>query len=88
MVNNRIDWAKIGLKDKLFKQQLGKCAVCGKDMKPGRHEDYPTIEHKQPLGAGGTDTPDNITLTCRGCNEAGEYQRLNQTKLAIRSKSI
>ena len=74
--NTRIDWEKQGLKDKLMADQNGKCLACDKSMAAnGIREDYPTIEHVIEIAKGGSDTPDNIVLTCRGCNEAGALQK-------------
>ena len=78
MGNNksRINWEKEGIKDKLMADQNGKCAACDKPMLAnGIREDYPTIEHVIEISKGGADAPDNIVLTCRGCNEASVLQK-------------
>lgn len=67
-------------------QELGavfdmKCAICGVAVDPddvwvnekgikcfGRN--YPTVDHIIPLKHGGTDTLDNVQLTCKHCNSS------------------
>lgn len=72
---NRIRWYDIA-------DQLGMtCAICGCKVDPtdtwqnangavcfGRK--YPTVDHIIPLKLGGTDTMDNVQLTCKRCNSA------------------
>lgn len=58
-----------------------KCAICGCEVDPadtwvnvngatcyGRK--YPTVDHIVPLSLGGTDTLDNVQLTCKRCNSS------------------
>ena len=58
------------LKERMSEAQNHRCPICGKQMgATGRRGDYPTFEHVIPLSAGGTDTEDNLAITCRDCNE-------------------
>ena len=63
----------------LFEKFGGKCAICGIAVDPSdtwiwKHErrcygrNYPTVDHIIPLKCGGTDTMDNVQLTCKRCN--------------------
>lgn len=56
-----------------------KCAICGCKVDPGNRwtgkngrtcfgGKYPTVDHIIPLKHGGTDTFDNVQLTCKHCN--------------------
>lgn len=54
----------VGLAEKLFKLQRGKCA-CG--CKQSLGDDY-HLDHRMPLALGGTNTDDNIQLLTGICN--------------------
>lgn len=54
----------IGLTDKLFRLQKGKCACCGESLGKGYHRD-----HIMPLALGGSNTDDNIQLLRAICNQ-------------------
>ena len=47
----------------LLVAQEGKCVYCGCDILDSRH-----IDHIVPLALGGSNTDDNIQLTCPKCN--------------------
>jgi len=47
----------------LYEEQSGLCAYCGI-----RLFDHYHIEHMQPLSRGGTNWPENLSLTCPECN--------------------
>ena len=47
----------------ILKQQRGRCAYCGIDIKTTY-----TVDHIQPLSKGGSNWPRNIQLTCLKCN--------------------
>lgn len=53
----------VGLRDKLFKLQRGKCACCGEPLGKNYH-----MDHIMPLALGGTNTDDNIQLLRQICN--------------------
>lgn len=53
----------IGLADKLFRLQRGKCACCGEPLGDDYH-----LDHIMPLALGGTNTDDNIQLLRSKCN--------------------
>jgi hypothetical protein len=53
----------VGLADKLFKQQKGKCPCCRKPLGDNYHRD-----HKTPLALGGANEDWNIQLLCAPCN--------------------
>lgn len=50
--------------DELYEEQGGKCYYCGVNIPPYH------IEHKTPLSRGGTDTKENLCLSCGPCNWA------------------
>lgn len=49
--------------ENLLVEQQGLCYYCSSDISEGYH-----IEHKTPLSRGGTDTKDNLCLSCKQCN--------------------
>ena len=53
----------LGLADKLFKLQRGKCPCCGLPLGADYH-----MDHKMPLALGGMNTDDNIQLLRALCN--------------------
>lgn len=53
----------LGLRDKLFKLQRGKCACCGEPLGDSYH-----LDHIMPLALGGTNTDDNMQLLRARCN--------------------
>ena len=53
----------IGIADKLFKLQKGKCACCGKSLGDKYH-----LDHIIPLALGGPNTDNNIQLLRQRCN--------------------
>lgn len=53
----------VGLKDRLFGLQRGKCACCGLPLGNDYH-----LDHIMPLALGGTNTDDNIQLLRAACN--------------------
>lgn len=70
---DRIRWPELA-------ERFGmQCAICGCDLDPndtwvsdtGRKcfgRKYPTVDHIIPLKHGGTDTLENVQLTCKRCN--------------------
>ena len=49
------------LRDFIFSRSNGKCSYCGKQAQE--------IDHIVPRSKGGTNSVDNLTATCRSCNE-------------------
>ena len=49
------------LRDFIFSRSNGKCSYCGKQAQE--------IDHIVPRSKGGTDSVNNLTATCRSCNE-------------------
>lgn len=49
--------------DFLFESQKGKCPICNCSIKNGYH-----IDHKTPLSKGGSNSKENLQLTCGSCN--------------------
>lgn len=56
-----------------------RCAICGCEIdptdvwlnengRPCQGRNYPTVDHIIPLRHGGTDTMENVQLTCKHCN--------------------
>lgn len=70
---DRIRWPELA-------ERFGmRCAICGCELDPndiwvsdtGRKcfgRKYPTVDHIVPLKHGGTDTLENVQLTCKRCN--------------------
>lgn len=66
--------------ERLYKRDSGVCYLCGKVcdwtdfvVKDGATicgDDYPSIEHVEPLSRGGKHSWQNVRLACRGCNTA------------------
>lgn len=54
----------VGLPDKLFTLQRGRCACCGVSIKGGFH-----LDHRMPLSLGGLHNDLNIQLLCQTCNQ-------------------
>lgn len=48
----------------MYDRYKGRCQICNKE-KPIREM---TVEHIKPRCKGGTSKPDNITMTCKACN--------------------
>lgn len=53
----------IGISEKLFKLQKGKCACCGEPLGEKYH-----LDHKMPLALGGGHTDENMQLLKQKCN--------------------
>lgn len=53
----------VGIADRLYAIQKGKCVCCGISIKDGYH-----IDHIMPLALGGTNTDDNVQLLSPACN--------------------
>ncbi len=51
----------------------GKCGICGKPIKFKKA----TIDHIQPLSAGGTNDFKNLQIACRSCNGMKSYLNMN-----------
>lgn len=49
--------------DAQLKHQKGRCYYCGEKVSNDFH-----IDHVIPLSRGGTDSPDNLVITCPTCN--------------------
>lgn len=45
------------------------CPYCGVQMSRDSLRLMPSRDHRIPRSRGGTHTPSNITICCRGCNE-------------------
>jgi len=85
---------KLKVKQKLYEAQRGKCYYCKRKMflPPWSDRNHPwdfmqflmqvSIEHKQPRSKGGLNTPDNVVLTCLGCN----WSKNNMTELQFKNK--
>ena len=49
----------------IYKLQRGKCAYCRRDLKDGYH-----VDHILAVANGGSNTRDNLQLTCGWCNQS------------------
>lgn len=57
--------------ERLYKRDKGVCYLCGKHLflnADYNRLDAPTIEHVIPICKGGTNSWDNVRLSCRDCN--------------------
>jgi 5-methylcytosine-specific restriction endonuclease McrA len=52
----------------IYERDEGRCTICGAEIayEPGAFH----LDHIVPLARGGTDTPENLQLTCPSCNWA------------------
>ncbi len=57
----------------VYANSNGKCGICGKPVKFKKA----TIDHIQPLSAGGTNDFKNLQLACRSCNGMKSYLTMN-----------
>lgn len=70
----------------IFEREKGLCALCGCRLQPGKF----IYEHMRALELGGSDTDDNIRLTCLPC--AGSKTRDDHRRAAkakrVKAKSL
>ena len=57
---------RVGIRDRLFKLQRGRCAYCRKKLVVGEVH----LDHVVPLALGGVDKFSNLQLACAPCNQA------------------
>lgn len=57
----------------VYANSNGKCAICGKPVKFKKA----TIDHIQPLSAGGTNDFKNLQIACHSCNGMKSYLIMN-----------
>ena len=50
--------------DALYAAQNGVCAACKVGLENGYH-----VDHKNPIARGGANSPDNLQLLCKRCNQ-------------------
>ena len=67
----------------IWEREKGKCMVCGVKLVTGKF----IFEHVRALELGGTDTDDNIRLTCKGCATEKTKQDHSNAAKAKRKKS-
>ncbi|MFA6213509.1 MAG: HNH endonuclease signature motif containing protein [Candidatus Obscuribacterales bacterium] len=60
---NAIGKLSVGITEKLFKLQKGKCACCGKPLGDDYH-----LDHRMPLALGGSNEDWNMQLLRKRCN--------------------
>lgn len=61
---------KVYLRNRLAEAQNWRCCWCGCDTIPEKgRANSATIEHVTPRSKGGTDHPDNLAMSCNGCNQ-------------------
>ena len=53
-------------------------------MTPGCTNPATTVDHVIPLALGGTNAPENLRASCRGCNSRGGAALTNEIKRARR----
>lgn len=54
---------------RLYDEQEGRCGYCGQSIYWSIPRDI-HVDHIHPLSKGGSNNPDNLTLTCHYCNES------------------
>ncbi len=60
---------------KLFERQNGRCCYCDRfvvlcmDYKMQQRQDAATIEHLRRLADGGSNSPSNLSMACKRCNQ-------------------
>lgn len=73
----------------IWEREHGKCMLCGVKLTTGKF----IFEHVKALELGGTDTDDNIRLTCFGCakektkddhSKAAKAKRVKQKTLGMK----
>jgi 5-methylcytosine-specific restriction endonuclease McrA len=62
------------LKREVWFKSEGKCSRCGTQRAL-------QIEHIRPVAWGGDNTPDNLTLLCRPCNQRAAIEKLGLRKM-------
>jgi len=67
----------------IWEREKGKCMVCSVKLVTGKF----IFEHVRALELGGTDTDDNIRLTCKGCATEKTKQDHSNAARAKRKKS-
>ena len=67
----------------IWEREKGKCMVCSVKLVTGKF----IFEHVRALELGGTDTDDNIRLTCKGCATEKTKQDHSTAARAKRKKS-
>ena len=73
----------------IWEREHGKCMICGSKLQVGGF----IFEHVRALELGGTDTDENIRLTCKGCatqttkedhKAAGKAKRMKTASLGLK----
>ena len=67
----------------IWEREKGKCMVCSVKLVTGKF----IFEHVRALELGGTDTDDNIRLTCKGCATEKTKQDHSTAARAKRKKT-
>ena len=67
----------------IWEREKGKCMLCGVKLVTGKF----IFEHVRALELGGTDTDDNIRLTCKGCATEKTKQDHSTAARAKRKKT-
>ena len=66
----------------IWERERGKCMICSVKLTTGRF----IFEHVKALEMGGSDTDDNIRLTCKGCATEKTKQDHSQAARAKKKK--
>lgn len=70
---------RIGIKREKLRKQGGRCLYCTQPLTVRQA----TVEHRKPIGRGGTDTACNIDAACKPCNTAKGWLTKREFNLAI-----
>ena len=68
----------------IWEREHGKCMICGVKLTTGKF----IFEHVRALELGGSDTDDNIRLTCKGCATEKTKQDHSMAAKAKRRKQV
>ena len=70
------------VKERLYKEQKGRCNACGEDFKPWNLE----IDHIIPVAKGGGDYYENYQLLCGSCNRIKGDRPMEYLRLKIETR--
>ena len=70
------------VKERLYKEQKGKCNACGEDFKIWNLE----IDHVIPVAKGGGDYYENYQLLCSSCNRIKGGRPMEYLRLKIETR--